>query len=61
MQDDEGPDGLGWPEISAGYSRDGTPARVYSVLCSKCLTLYEAEGLLLKTEEEQDAHLRSNA
>lgn len=61
LKDDDGENGMGWPVYVASYCRDGSPAIAYMVVCSKCLKWYEAERLLLNTEDAQNAHLTSNA
>ena len=59
LNDDDGPDGMGWIVEVAGYSRDCSPSVEYMSVCTKCRDWYESEGLLLKSEKEIEDYLCS--
>jgi len=59
LTDSDGPDGFGWPIEVAGYSRDCSTAVNYMHVCTECRDLYERDRIILNSEKEIRAHLRS--
>ncbi len=50
---------MGFTASWKSYNRMCEPAVDFGVLCSKCLKEYDKEGLLLKTEDEEQAYMES--
>jgi hypothetical protein len=52
-------EGLGRSFYVKDYAKDGSKCVSYRVLCTKCITYYQDTGLILDTEEHEEAWLGS--
>ncbi len=51
-------EGIGKDIVYKDHARDGSKVVTYAVFCDKCFELYEKEGIILKTKQEENDWLQ---
>jgi hypothetical protein len=58
LEEDEGPEGLGWLLTTAAYGREGGPALHHGSYCTRCRDDLAGQGVVLCSDEDQGEWLR---